>query len=64
MAKFKLYKDNAGEWRWRLVGKNGRIIADGAEGYATRNNAKQALKRFTMLAAQAEIVESADINEL
>jgi len=27
------YKDAKGEWRWRLVASNGRIIADSGEGY-------------------------------
>ena len=26
------YKDNKGEWRWRLKASNGRIIADSGEG--------------------------------
>jgi uncharacterized protein YegP (UPF0339 family) len=28
------YKDQKGEWRWRLVAANGRIIADSGEGYS------------------------------
>lgn len=31
--KFTLYRDQAGEWRWRLRAKNGRIVAEGGEGY-------------------------------
>ena len=27
------YKDNKGEWRWRLKASNGRVIADSGEGY-------------------------------
>jgi uncharacterized protein YegP (UPF0339 family) len=30
---FRVYKDAGGEWRWRLVAGNGRIIADSGEGY-------------------------------
>jgi uncharacterized protein YegP (UPF0339 family) len=33
---FRVYKDSAGEWRWRLVTGNGRIIADSGEGYEHR----------------------------
>ena len=29
------YKDNKGEWRWRLKASNGRIIADSGEGYTS-----------------------------
>lgn len=30
---FYVYKDTAHQWRWRFVAKNGRTIADSAEGY-------------------------------
>ncbi|XUX00379.1 MAG: HVO_2922 family protein [Dehalogenimonas sp.] len=35
-AKFELFKDKAGEFRWRLRHQNGNIIADSAEGYSTK----------------------------
>lgn len=31
--KFVQYKDVRGEWRWRLVAANGKIVADSGEGY-------------------------------
>ena len=32
-----IYKDDAGEWRWRLKhNSNGEIIADSGEGYVSR----------------------------
>lgn len=30
-------------WRWRLVARNGRIMADSAEGYARKQNLRRAL---------------------
>lgn len=36
--RFEAYPDAGGQWRWRLVANNGRIVADGAEGYATKGN--------------------------
>lgn len=33
MATVEFYRDRAGEWRWRLKARNGRILADSAEGY-------------------------------
>ncbi len=33
---FHVYQDDAGEWRWRLVSANGRVIADSGEGYRHR----------------------------
>lgn len=31
--KFVVYLDSHNEWRWKLVARNGRIVADSAEGY-------------------------------
>lgn len=36
---FKLYKDAASQWRWRLIAANGRIIADSGEGYVNKSDA-------------------------
>jgi amphi-Trp domain-containing protein len=42
-AIFELYEDSAGKWRWRLVHDNGDIIADGGQGYSSKQKAKQGL---------------------
>lgn len=36
--KFELYRDNRGEWRWRLVAGNGKIIATSGEGYQNKSD--------------------------
>lgn len=41
--RFVIYKDQRGEWRWRLRARNGKIIADSAEGYKQKN---QVIKRI------------------
>lgn len=38
----KLYND----WYWRLRAANGRIIADGSEGYASKSGVRKALRRL------------------
>ncbi len=38
-ATFELFKDRAGEFRWRLRHENRQIIADSGEGYTTKANA-------------------------
>jgi len=38
-AKFEIYKDKSGEFRWRLVHVNGNIIADSGQGYKAKENA-------------------------
>jgi len=40
MAKFILYKDVAGKFRWRLWSdKNSKTVADSAEGYESKAGA-------------------------
>jgi len=45
-VRFDPYQDRAGEWRWRLIAANGRIVVDSGEGYATLSNARRAARRF------------------
>mgnify|MGYP000908399739 CR=1 FL=1 len=33
-------------WYWRLTAANGKIIADGSEGYSKKANAKAAVRRL------------------
>ena len=37
-AKFEIYKDKSGEFRWRLTHTNGQVIANSGEGYTTKVN--------------------------
>lgn len=39
------YKDQKGEWRWRLTAANGRIIADSGEGYKHEQNCLEDIDR-------------------
>jgi uncharacterized protein YegP (UPF0339 family) len=43
-AKFELYKDKAGEFRWRLIHQNGNIIADSGEGYTNKAGAMNGIE--------------------
>lgn len=38
-SRFEVYRDEAGEWRWRLVHSNGNILADSGEGYVRKRDA-------------------------
>ena len=44
MSYFEIYKGST-EWYWRLVSANGRIVADGSEGYSSKENAVRAANR-------------------
>lgn len=54
-ATFELYRDEVGDWRWRLVHSNGNIIADSGEGYASKQKAKQGLQSVKENASDADV---------
>lgn len=58
-AKYELviYRDRAGEFRWRFIAPNGHMIGDSGEGYATRANAIRAARRLRVIAAEAVVVK-------
>lgn len=41
MYAIQVYEDVRGEWRWRLVATNGRVVADSAEGYVREDYAHE-----------------------
>lgn len=50
------YIDQAGEYRWRLKSRNGRIVADSAEGYTSNQGLKKAIASFqTLLKTKAKV---------
>ncbi len=56
-ATFELYKDSAGEWRWRLRHENGNIIADAAEGYHNKADAINGIDSVKENAPSAPVEE-------
>ena len=54
--KFEIYKDKAGEYRFRLKASNGQIIAVG-EGYTTLANCENGVDSVKKNAPDADIVE-------
>lgn len=54
--KFTVYKDKAGEYRWRLVHANGNILAVTSEGYSSRASALKCIENVKN-SASAEVVE-------
>lgn len=57
MAKFELYTDKSGEYRWRLKAGNGQVIATGGEGYKTARSARDGIASVKKNAPEAEILE-------
>lgn len=56
-ARFELYRDRAGQFRWRLVHANGRVVADSGQGYASKQKAVQGIRSVKANAPGARIVE-------
>ena len=54
--KFEVYKDKAGEFRFRLTAKNGQNIA-ASEGYTTLDNCLNGIESVKKNAPDAEICE-------
>ena len=53
---FEIYKDNAGEFRWRLKSANGEIIAI-SEGYKQINSAYNCIAAIREIAAKSNVKE-------
>ena len=56
MPQFEVYKGKNGSWYWRLLSRNGRIIADGGQGYTRKEGALKGLNVVKSLAYHASVV--------
>ncbi len=54
MGKFEMYKDNAGEYRFRLKADNGEIIAV-SEGYVSKQGCENGIESVRRNAPDAEV---------
>ncbi len=54
--KFTIYKDAAGEFRFRIIATNGNILAS-SQGYSAKASAKSAIERIKSDAAGADVVD-------
>ena len=54
--QFEVYKDQAGEWRWKLRASNARVIADSSEGYKNKQDCVHGLGLVKREATGAKIV--------
>jgi hypothetical protein len=54
--KFTIYKDKAGEFRFRIVATNGNVLAS-SEGYSAKASAQGAIDRIKSDAAKADVVD-------
>jgi len=54
--KFEMYQDKAGEYRFRLKARNGKVVAT-SEGYTTKANCENGIASVQKNAPEAEIIE-------
>lgn len=55
-AKFELYQDKSGDYRFRLKAGNGEVIAT-SQGYNSKASAKNGIESVQRNAPVAEVVE-------
>jgi len=53
--KFRIYQDQADEWRWTLVAGNGRTVGDSGEGYDSKSNARRAAENARRQIGDADV---------
>lgn len=58
MAKFEIYADAAGLYRWRLKANNGEKIASSGESFDSRANAHRAAEGVKAAAPNATITDA------
>ena len=56
MARFEIYRDERGEYRWRFRADNNEIVASG-EGYRSRDDCDHAVQLIKEQAPQAEVID-------
>lgn len=55
-SKFEVFKDRRGQWRFRLVASNGRIVCQ-SEGYTRKSNCLAGIRALQKSAADAVVTE-------
>lgn len=43
--RFEVYRDRSGEFRWRLISRGRKILADSGEGYKSKTTCMNAVSR-------------------
>ena len=59
-AKFEVYKDRSGEYRWRLRAQNSQVLATSGDGYTEKRSCLAAIDSVRRNAADAPVEELAE----
>jgi uncharacterized protein YegP (UPF0339 family) len=57
--RYEIYEDNALRFRWHLTGPDGRFLAESAESFSTKDEAKAAIQIMEKAVAAGPRVEAA-----
>lgn len=57
-ARFEIYLDAGGKYRWRLKDGNGAKVASSGESFASRSNARRAAENVKATAPGARIEDA------
>jgi uncharacterized protein YegP (UPF0339 family) len=58
MWQFEVYRDEGGNYRWRLRAANGQVVASSVESFASYANAKEAVENVKANAGSATSVDA------
>lgn len=59
MNHIKPYKDLTGQYRYKIVSRNGKTLADSGEGFKTRAGLKKNLEALAKIFANPDVVPDA-----
>ncbi len=62
-TKFEIYKDNKGNYRWRLLAQNGESVASSGEGFSEKRTAMSAVKKLKDWANTENILDVEKMKE-
>jgi len=57
MAKFEIYQDAIGDYRWRFLASNGNILAESGQGFNNRANCEHSIILLKQQVSNALISE-------
>ena len=60
MAKFEIFRDVRGEYRWRLRSADGQIFALGGEGFKTKSGAESSIAAVKYDAPTASVIDTSE----
>ena len=58
MARFEIWRDKGGEFRWRFRADNNEVLASG-EGYRSKDDCEHAVQLIKEQVPQAEVIDKA-----